>query len=258
MNQRNGFDFCESFNFNCLYPITEGSAKTWIISESTASGNCNSINPQVSVALATYNGERYIREQLASLARQSLLPLELVITDDGSNDATIDIVAEFAESAPFPVRVFQNESRLGYAENFLRCASLCNGEFVAFCDQDDIWLESKLERCLEHFEQPSVHLVVHSAQTFSGSEGQGHQYPGFNRTRTLLRSTSEPFISWPGFAMVVRRQLLSVAAGIRRPQRIHSHDQWIWFLAASVGDIVTSADVLALYRQHASNVFGRV
>jgi glycosyltransferase involved in cell wall biosynthesis len=67
--------------------------------------------------MATYNGERHIKEQLDSLARQSLLPLELVVTDDGSTDATLAIVADFAQTAPFPVRVHRNVGRLGYVKN---------------------------------------------------------------------------------------------------------------------------------------------
>src|SRR4051794_37441524 len=102
---------------------------------------------RISIAMATYNGDRYIREQLDSLARQNLLPFELVVTDDGSSDGTLDILKAFSERAPFPVRIFRNPTRLGYEENFLKAASLCNGDVISFCDQDDIWVDRKLEVC---------------------------------------------------------------------------------------------------------------
>jgi glycosyltransferase involved in cell wall biosynthesis len=78
----------------------------------------------VSVAMATYNGEAHIHEQLLSLANQSLAPVELVVADDCSGDRTLDIVREFARTAPFAVRIYENETRLGYRANFMRAASL--------------------------------------------------------------------------------------------------------------------------------------
>ena len=76
--------------------------------------------------MATYNGERHIKEQVDSLARQSHLPLELVVTDEGSTDATLAIVADFAQTAPFPVRVHRNVGRLGYVKNCLHASALCS------------------------------------------------------------------------------------------------------------------------------------
>src|SRR3954470_19575459 len=74
---------------------------------------------RISIGMATYEGERYIGEQLESLARQKLLPFELFVTDDGSTDGTLDILNAFSEGSPFPVRIFRNSTRLGYEENFL-------------------------------------------------------------------------------------------------------------------------------------------
>jgi len=93
--------------------------------------------------MATYNGEKYLSEQLRSLAEQTELPDELVICDDESNDSTARVVGLFAATAPFPVRFIRNEQRLGYYENFMKAAGLCTSEYIAFCDQD-VWLSEKL------------------------------------------------------------------------------------------------------------------
>src|SRR3712207_5126028 len=93
----------------------------------------------VSVVMATYNGAEFISEQLRSLATQTRLPDELVVSDDGSSDATIDIVREFGQNAPFPVVVRQNQRKLGYGENVLTAASLGTGDYIAVCDQVDVW-----------------------------------------------------------------------------------------------------------------------
>jgi glycosyltransferase involved in cell wall biosynthesis len=114
--------------------------------------------------MATYNGERFIRQQLDSLAAQTLLPHELVVCDDRSTDATLSIVQEFAGVAPFPVSIHQNSERLGYSDNFLRAAGLATGEWIAFCDQDDVWLPEKLAHVAAAAKsQATVVLVVHSA-----------------------------------------------------------------------------------------------
>ena len=223
---------------------------------STGKGVALSAVPSMSVAIATYQGERYLRQQLESIARQTLLPLEVVITDDQSSDATAQVAEEFGKTAPFPVRFYRNETRLRYAENFLRAASLCGGDLIAFCDQDDLWLEHKLSTCLAHFKDPQVQLVCHSAQTIS-SEGQlGYFFPHFARTRKLALGACDPTENRPGFAMVLRKGLLGVLSPEGRPERLYSHDHWTWFLASFTGKVVKLADVLCHYRQHESNVYG--
>src|SRR3954454_9678676 len=94
---------------------------------------------KVSVALASYNGARFIDEQLASLAAQTRPPDELVVCDDGSTDDTLDHVERFAATAPFEVRIVRNAENLGFSGNFQRVLALVRGDIVFICDQDDIW-----------------------------------------------------------------------------------------------------------------------
>src|SRR5882757_11091931 len=110
----------------------------------------------ISIAMATYNGGKYIRQQLDSFAAQTMLPSELIVTDDGSSDNTLEIIAEFVATAPFPVRVERNEKNLGYRANFMKAASLCKGDLISFSDQDDIWLPQKLEKCAAPFANDDV------------------------------------------------------------------------------------------------------
>ena len=101
------------------------------------------ITASISVAMATYNGGRFLREQLDSLNQQTVLPRELVVCDDRSTDNTVRILEEFASQAAFPVKVVVNENRLGFGDNFMKAASLCSGDLISFCDQDDIWYSNK-------------------------------------------------------------------------------------------------------------------
>src|SRR5690606_33702270 len=97
-----------------------------------------------SVPMATYNGERFIYEQLRSIANQSLPPDELVVSDDNSTDGTLDVLNQFSREVDFPVRIMKNNSNIGYGDNFLKAISHCRNDWIAICDQDDVWCENKL------------------------------------------------------------------------------------------------------------------
>ena len=118
---------------------------------------------QVSVAMATYNGRLYVRRQLDSLAAQSQLPAELVVSDDASDDDTVAIIEAFAKTSPFPVIIHRNETRLGFRHNFMQVANLCQSELIAFCDQDDFWYPNKIALSTKPFGDPGVLLAYHNA-----------------------------------------------------------------------------------------------
>src|SRR5713101_1538304 len=100
----------------------------------------------LSVAMCTYYGARFLQEQLESIAAQTRLPDELVVCDDRSADGSVEIVRNFAKSAPFPVQLEINETNLGAIKNFEKAIGLCEGETIALADQDDIWKPQKLSR----------------------------------------------------------------------------------------------------------------
>ena len=101
----------------------------------------------VSVAMATYNGARFLDAQFESIAAQTRQPLELVIADDGSSDETVMIAERFAVRAPFEVRILGSPGRRGIVENFMRAARATSGDLVAWSDQDDVWMPGELARC---------------------------------------------------------------------------------------------------------------
>ena len=213
-----------------------------------------------SVAMATYNGERYLREQLESVARQTLPPFELVVCDDGSADSTLRILDEFARSAPFPVHVHRNQRNLGYGDNFLRAISLCRGEWIALCDQDDVWLDHKLERCVEVLAGHSgVDLLSHSAdQVDEELRPLPHRVPNHARLTVTEPFRNVPFSVLAGFSCCVRKALFDRLPAARRPAALYPlgrrepHDVFIYHLANTYGRIARLPDSLALYRRHAS------
>src|SRR5262245_44100178 len=117
-----------------------------------------------SVALCTYNGSRFLSEQLQSIHTQSRLPDELIICDDRSSDNTVDIIKSFALQTPFPVRLQINSNTLGSTKNFELAISRCHGDFISLCDQDDVWERDKLASLEKRFlEAPSVGAVFSDA-----------------------------------------------------------------------------------------------
>jgi glycosyltransferase involved in cell wall biosynthesis len=219
---------------------------------------------RISVALTTYNGERFLEELLASLARQTRLPDELVVHDDASDDATLDILEAFAERAPFEVRIERAPKRRGHVAGFLRAARDCTGELVAFCDNDDVWLDEKLEVCHERVQQTGAHLVVHTVRVVDAALGElAPRWPAIDRPGVIppLGLTGVA-VDAPGMAMVFRRDLLDVLDPADRPPSRYVagarmlHDEWVLFAAGAVGSIALIPEPLLLYRQHERNISG--
>lgn len=219
--------------------------------------------PSISVALATFNGEAHLSQQLADLTAQFYLPAELVVCDDCSTDHTLELIRAFAASAPFPVRVLRNSERLGYRKNFVTCAGLCRSELVAFCDQDDRWSPDKLKSLVPHFDDPDVLLVYHSAEVVTGDgRSLGALYPRDKAAQQQKPLTGPPWQFALGFTQVFRRSLTTFDrwwAG-SQDQNVEgeplAHDQWYFFLASVLGDISFVPDKLAQYQQHGANAYG--
>ena len=212
----------------------------------------------ISVAMATYNGERFLQEQLDSLVRQTLLPIELVVCDDGSTDSTVEILRRFVTSSPFPVRLYQNETRLGPGFNFLSALARCAGDLVAFCDQDDVWQEPKLRICADAMRDPSVALVSHSAAVLSpGPAARRWRYPDHHSC--VWRGCGDfAAHQWEllGFSVMLRRAVLQSAHLPEYSSALSpwcAHDVWATASALSCGQVVLLPDELALHRWHEEN-----
>ncbi|WP_233350595.1 glycosyltransferase [Henriciella barbarensis] len=219
----------------------------------------------LSVAMTTFNGERFLTEQLDSLLAQKRLPDELVVGDDLSEDSTIHILNAFRSKAPFDVKIHQNRARLGFAENFLNTARRCSGQWVAFCDQDDVWLPDRLiEVEATALERPGLSLILHRAElcdehlnvlrgTFPPHPGKG--YFGANRR--------PGFWVWPGFLMAVNSDLIrQLDDSVRpisyyRPDGQQPHDKWFSMIGNALGGVYIIDRKSVLYRRHGGTVTGK-
>lgn len=219
----------------------------------------------ISIAMATYNGEKYISEQLHSLAKQSHLPMELVVGDDGSTDATVDIVKDFRRRAPFPVHIHRNEVNLGYARNFLTTAKRCQGDWIAFCDQDDVWLPNKLaESALAIQRTPDCNMVLQNAFLCDSElTVRGRRFPGLLAGGVYGQASQYGFWVWPGFLKTIPRGMIDLLSDERLPRSWFAkdgeltHDKWTCLIANALGGIVVLDEPVALYRRHEAALTGQ-
>lgn len=213
---------------------------------------------KISVAMATYNGEKYLQAQLDSLSQQEYLPHELVVGDDGSTDRTVEILERFAEKAPFPVQLTVNRHNLGYAENFLQTASRCNGKWIAFCDQDDVWLSNKLKLCANAIDaNPGLNMILQNSEICDGSLGsRGRRFPDSIKPGVYPRLSQFGFWVWPGFLKTIRASLIKEIDFDQRPISYfpkdvrQTHDKWTCMIANALGGVCVQGESVALYRRH--------
>jgi glycosyltransferase involved in cell wall biosynthesis len=215
------------------------------------------------VVMCTYNGERFVEEQLASLLSQEEAPLEIIVSDDRSTDNTCKIVERIAETSKIRIHLRVNERNLGFGENFLSACTLSSGDLIAFCDQDDIWHPAKIGRCRSAFSDPDVMLTVHTA-VLVDVDGRpcGDFKQGICKDRKMKPQSYDPWSVFFGFSMTFRREVLDLYPRDDRPfdyidrKSKMSHDRWALFLANSVGSIYEIDQDLVKYRQHGNNIFG--
>lgn len=212
-------------------------------------------NMLISIALATYNGSKYLREQLDSILPQSMENFEVVVCDDCSTDDTLQILQEYA-SKDSRFKIFSNNSNLGFKKNFEHILSLCKGEFIAFCDQDDIWTPNHLEILYNNIGNNDC----------IGANSLIIDENGLSQNKTLLEY-------WPihimpkngkelfqhelysnviqGTASLIRASLIKQALPI--PDNIKYHDYWFALVAGLNEKCKYIGDVVLKYRRHSNN-----
>lgn len=219
---------------------------------------------KVSVVIATYNGEKFISEQLNSIFEQSRRPDEIIISDDFSTDRTIEIVKDKLKQEKIPFQIVLNKNK-GVVNNFSNALKFSTGDFIFFSDQDDIWTKNKIDIALDLFlESPGSLLFFSNAMIFEGD------ISNFNRKESLFDNSNffefDYFKKNPlryllkksvvtGATMAISKDLLSVSLPIGE---FWMHDQWLALHASVQKKIIYTEERLIYYRQHSDNVVGAV
>ena len=203
---------------------------------------------KVSIALATYNGAAYLSDQLQSYVNQDRMPDELVVSDDCSTDDTGSLLSQFAEKAPFEVKILHNTERLGYAGNFNRALGNTSGDIVFLSDQDDVWFCRKISKVVEVAEQKQQTLLfMNDAEIVTEDLSR----TGLSKLGQLQSAgyPSSAFVM--GCCCAVRRDLLELCLPI--PVGFRGHDNWIVGFGNGLASVFVLDEVLQLYRRHDLN-----
>ena len=218
----------------------------------------------ISIAMCTYNGASYLPQQLDSIRSQTRLPDELILCDDGSTDATLSIIKEFAKSAPFVTRVHRNAKNLGYSRNFASAVALCSQDIIALCDQDDLWYTNKLAHIESRFQLDATMEGLFSNgdlidsnsrpiertlwESFLFTEDEVARFNSGGAVDVLLRHNVVT-----GMAFAFRSRLKGLMASVPDSW---IHDGWVAFLIAARFRLIADPERLVAYRVHSAQQVG--
>ena len=203
---------------------------------------------RVSVAMTTYNGEEYLKEQLDSILKNLSLEDEIIISDDGSQDKTIQILDEYCQKDS-RIQWIQGP-RQGVKQNFANAISHCNGKYIFLADQDDVWYDNKVETVVPYLDKYAV--VIHDCIiTNSKLEKQEESFFAYrNSGKGIFKNIYKN--TYIGCCMAFHRDLIPIILPI--PNNIEMHDQWIGVLGENKkeGSLFLQKKLL-LYRRHETN-----
>lgn len=212
----------------------------------------------ISVCIATYNGEKYIEEQLHSILKQLSKHDEVIISDDRSCDETLQIIKNLRDNR---IKVYTNQSNSSVhhfsknhykvTSNFENALNHAKGDYIFLSDQDDIWMENKVEKCLKYLQNNDFVL---SNRSIINAEGKILEAT-YNKTNPIANTLFANLVklSFPGCCMAFRRNILKDALPF--PENLIMHDGWIFLLAfAKKKRIVFIDEPLIKYRRHLQNV----
>jgi glycosyltransferase involved in cell wall biosynthesis len=204
---------------------------------------------RLTVCMATYNGEKYVSEQIHSILKQIELDDELVISDDHSTDDTIAIIKDLADPR---IRLIHNDAERGYTRNFENAIRNASGEQIFISDQDDVWLDNKVQVMKEYLAH--YDLVVSDA-TYVNQALEVTLGSHFALTKVksgLVRQTIRP--RYIGACMAFRRPVLEMSLPFPRNAKYCPYDYWLTLVGESCFKVGLVDQPLILYRRHDRNV----
>ena len=214
-------------------------------------------SPKISVALCTYNGEKYLPEQLDSIISQSFPPYEIIIVDDGSSDDTLSVLKQYSMKYQ-NIHVFCNEERLGFIGNFSLAVSKTHGDYVALADQDDIWTNNHLEALLHGIGHNAI-CVGDAIMIDSEGKETGERYSDIKKNYFIpTNSVSKAYRivynlnPYQGASMLIDRNWVETYLPI--PEEAGFHDTFLAGCASLTKGLAVIPDIINRYRMHEGQV----
>ncbi len=219
------------------------------------------MNYTIGIALATFNGDKYLKAQLESILNQTVRPDIVSISDDASSDNTIGIVEEFRSRANFPVKVSKNASRLGVIDNFMMAFAQCHTDYISYCDQDDVWSPEKLSNYRKILALDNVSLIFHRSTIVDDNLNPMGRFEPFNIGGGCFRFPHFPDSLWGfGHQMIFSQKVLKALVEVQRAGSTviadagRNFDFALLLAAGMVGDIHFIDSELMQFRRHSTSV----
>jgi glycosyltransferase involved in cell wall biosynthesis len=219
----------------------------------------------IDILLATYNGERFLKEQIDSILNQTCKDWQLLIRDDGSTDATVQIINSYIKKYPDKIRLIEdNLGNLGIGHNFGTILQHSKSEYIMFCDQDDVWLPEKIELSLNKMKEaqklyPNTPILIYTDLTIVDenlkiiAESLWSYHKIDPQKDGLLKNLIYRDIV-TGCTVMINKEAKKIVLPI--PEYVRVHDWWIALNVVKYGKIFYIPAATILYRQHSGNVIG--
>lgn len=203
---------------------------------------------KISVCMATYNGEKYIKEQLDSILSQIKVDDEVIVSDDNSSDATLAVIKDFNDER---IKIYLNSKENGYTRNFENALEKSTGEIIFLADQDDVWVEHKVEVLLKGLEKND--FVVSDCKIVDA------ELNVLNESHFKLRGVKQGFVQnllltrYVGACMAFKREVLEKSLPFPSNAKLSAHDYWICLISELYFEVGLIEEPLLLYRRHGEN-----
>lgn len=216
---------------------------------------------KVDVLMATYNGEKYLKEQIESILNQSYKNIQLIISDDCSKDKTREILKQYEQNDK--IKIFYQEKNLGYVKNFEFLMKNVESDLYMLSDQDDIWENEKIQKSVEKLENENLDLVFGDLEVVN--ENLNTIYKSFDEYMKIDRKINRCIGNYKlqylyncitGCTILSKKELLNKVLPLPTDSKYMLHDFWIGLMVALYGKIGYIKETYIKYRQHGNNQVG--
>ena len=219
------------------------------------------MNPKVDILLATYNGEKYIKEQVESILNQTYENIQIIISDDCSTDKTRQVLKEYENNEK--IKIFYQEKNLGYVKNFEFLLKQVENDLYMLSDQDDVWKKEKIEKSVEKIEKENLDLVFGDLEVVD--ENLNTLYKSYNRYMHLIHKIKKYqkdyrlqylYNCMTGCTIISRKNWIDKVLPFPTNSKYMIHDYWLGLVIALNGKVGYIEEPYILYRQHGKNQVG--
>lgn len=205
---------------------------------------------KVAVLISTYNGEKYLKEQLDSILNQTYKNIEIVIRDDGSKDSTMDMIKEYQQK--YDNITLKEGTNIGFIRSFFKLLELANADYYAYCDQDDIWLENKIELAVKELDKADdlkPNMAFGNSDYYDENmnfKAKGEMHKTFSFQNSLYECVTQ------GMTMTINQKAKEMI--LRNiPEKCLFHDWWTYMICSGMGSVLYSDETVVKYRRFEKN-----